>query len=76
MPIKIIVTGGTFDKEYNELSGELYFNKTHVLEMLKLGRSRLNLSIVTLMMRDSLHMTNSDVNSILEESPCIFFYTL
>ena len=67
MSIKIIVTGGTFDKEYNELTGELFFNKTHVPEMLKLGRSRLKLNIVTLMMRDSLHMTDSDVNIILEE---------
>jgi L-asparaginase len=67
MSIKIIVTGGTFDKEYNELTGELFFNNTHLPEMLKLGRSRIELKIVTLMMRDSLHITNSDVNVILEE---------
>jgi L-asparaginase len=67
MQIKIIVTGGTFDKEYNELTGELFFNKTHIHEMLKLGRSRLELKIITLMMRDSLHMTDLDLNSILEE---------
>lgn len=67
MPIKIIVTGGTFDKEYNELDGELYFNKTHISEMLKLGRSRIELKIVTLMMRDSLQINDSDINVILEE---------
>jgi len=67
MSIKIIVTGGTFDKEYNELNGELYFNKTHVSEMLKLGRSRIELKIVTLMMCDSLHMTGSDVKVIVDE---------
>ena len=67
MVIKIIVTGGTFDKEYNELTGELYFNKTHVSEMLKLGRSRIELKIVTLMMRDSLHMTEFDIKKILNE---------
>jgi len=67
MSIKIIVTGGTFDKEYNEHNGELYFNKTHVSEMLKLGRSRVELKIVTLMMRDSLHMTDADVKAILTE---------
>jgi L-asparaginase len=67
MPIKIIITGGTFDKEYNEHKGELYFNKTHVSEMLKLGRSRVELKIVKLMMRDSLHMTDSDINVILKE---------
>lgn len=67
MTIKIIVTGGTFDKEYNELNGELYFNKSHVSEMLQLGRSRLNLNIVPLMMRDSLNMTDADVQVILDE---------
>ena len=67
MSIKIIVTGGTFDKEYNELNGELYFNKTHVSEMLKLGRSRIELKIITLMMRDSLHMTDADVKIIMDE---------
>jgi len=67
MPIKIIVTGGTFDKEYNELNGKLYFNKTHVSEMLKLGRSRVEFKIVTLMLRDSLHITDSDVKTILDE---------
>jgi L-asparaginase len=64
MRIKIIITGGTFDKEYNELTGELYFNKTHVPEMLKLGRSRLELRIVELMMRDSLCLKDSDIKII------------
>ena len=67
MPIKIIITGGTFDKEYNELTGELFFNKTHVPEMLKLGRSRLDIKMVTSMMVDSLHMTDSDLKIIMEE---------
>jgi L-asparaginase len=67
MNIKIIVTGGTFDKEYNKRTGELFFNKTHIPEMLKLGRSRLELKIVTLMMCDSLKLTDSDVNIILKE---------
>jgi len=67
MSIKIIITGGTFDKEYNELTGELYFNKTHVSEMLKRGRSKIKLNVVTLMMRDSLLMTDSELNFILDE---------
>jgi L-asparaginase len=67
MTIKIIVTGGTFDKEYNELNGELFFNATHVPEMLKLGRSRLEINIVCLMMRDSLHITDEDNMMILKE---------
>jgi L-asparaginase len=60
MAIRIFVTGGTFDKEYNEITGELYFKDTHLQEMLRLGRSRLNVDIRTLMMIDSLDMTDSD----------------
>lgn len=67
MKIKILITGGTFDKEYNELAGELFFNKTHVPEMLKLGRSRLDIKIQDLLMIDSLQITDSDINLILEE---------
>ena len=59
-PIKVFVTGGTFDKEYNELNGNLFFKETHLHEMLDLGRSRLDLSITTLMMKDSLDFIESD----------------
>ena len=58
--IKVYITGGTFDKEYNELNGSLYFKETHLYEMLDLGRSRLDLSIETLMMKDSLDFVNVD----------------
>jgi L-asparaginase len=67
MAIKIIVTGGTFDKEYNPLDGQLYFNGTHVPEMLKLGRSRLPVHIKTVMMIDSLSMSETDRKKILAE---------
>ncbi|MCD6595499.1 asparaginase [bacterium] len=60
MKIEIFVTGGTFDKEYNELAGELYFQDTHLPEMLKLGPSRAQVEIGTLMMVDSIHMTDTD----------------
>jgi L-asparaginase len=66
MRIKIFVTGGTFDKEYNELNGELFFKETHLHEMLKLGRCRLEFDITTLMMIDSLDMSDSDRDIILE----------
>lgn len=58
--IRIIVTGGTFDKEYNDITGELYFKSSHVQNMLELGRSRLDLNIRTLMMIDSCDMTDED----------------
>lgn len=66
MSIKIFVTGGTFDKEYNELTGSLFFKDTHLQEMLNLGRSRLGLSVTTLMMMDSLDMTNKERELIAE----------
>jgi L-asparaginase len=58
--IQVFITGGTFDKEYNELNGSLYFKETHLHEMLDLGRSRLDLSIETLMMKDSLDFVEED----------------
>jgi L-asparaginase len=58
--IRIFITGGTFDKEYDEISGRLYFKDTHVAEMLKLGRCRLPVEIRTVMMIDSLDMTEED----------------
>lgn len=66
MAIKIIVTGGTFDKEYNELNGELFFKDTHLHEMLSKGRSKLELDITTLMMIDSLDMTDGDRKKIAD----------
>ena len=58
MKIKIVITGGTFDKEYDELTGKLFFNDTHMPEMLRLGRCVADLDITTLMMMDSLEMTD------------------
>jgi L-asparaginase len=60
MAIRILVTGGTFDKEYNERTGQLYFKDTHLPEMLRLGRSRVDVAIRTIMMIDSLDATDAD----------------
>lgn len=60
MSIRILVTGGTFDKEYNERTGQLYFKDTHLAEMLQRGRSRVAVSIRTVMMVDSLEMSEAD----------------
>ncbi|MGQ9665198.1 MAG: asparaginase domain-containing protein [bacterium] len=56
--IRIFVTGGTFDKEYNELTGELFFKETHIPQMLKMGRCRVPVDVRTLMMIDSRNMTD------------------
>jgi L-asparaginase len=66
MAIKIFVTGGTFDKEYNELTGKLFFKDTHINELLKMGRCKVDVSVRTLMMIDSLEMTDADRNIIVE----------
>ena len=69
MAIRILITGGTFDKEYNEITGELFFKDTHMLELLRLGRCKLDVEIRTLMMIDSLEMTEAD--RILIAENCI-----
>ena len=56
--IRILVCGGTFDKQYDEITGRLFFKDTHVREMLRLGRSRVSVDVETLMMVDSLDMTD------------------
>jgi L-asparaginase len=67
MAIRIFVTGGTFDKEYNELEGKLFFKDSHLQEMLTLGRCRLDVALRTLMMVDSLEMTDADRSLIVDQ---------
>ena len=66
-PIRVFVTGGTFDKEYDELTGRLFFRNTHLPEMLRLARCRAPLELQTLMMVDSLDMTDEDRRRIVSE---------
>jgi len=66
MTIRLFITGGTFDKTYDEISGRLLFGDTHAHEMLRLGRCRLEVSVRTLMMIDSLEMSDADRRLILE----------
>lgn len=63
--LRILVTGGTFDKEYHELEGRLYFRETHVPEMLRLGRCELLVAVERLMFIDSLEMDDSHRQHIL-----------
>ena len=57
--VLILVTGGTFDKQYDELTGRLFFRETHVPEMLRLGRCRVNVHVDTAMMIDSLDLDDA-----------------
>ncbi|MBW3534452.1 MAG: asparaginase [Gemmatimonadetes bacterium] len=65
-PIRIFVTGGTFDKEYDEIRGSLDFGDSHLPEMLRQGRCALDLEIRTLMMMDSLEMTAADRETVAD----------
>jgi L-asparaginase len=60
MAVRIFITGGTFDKEYNELTGQLFFKDTHINDLLALGRSKVEVAVHTLMMIDSLEMNDQD----------------
>ena len=66
MTIRIFVTGGTFDKEYNEIDGALFFKDTHISQLLALGRCKVPTKVTTLMMIDSLEMTDADRRTILD----------
>jgi L-asparaginase len=66
-PIRVLITGGTFDKEYDEIHGRLFFKESHLPEMLVLGRAKLSLEVRTLMMMDSLDMTDADRALIAEQ---------
>jgi L-asparaginase len=66
MRIRLFVTGGTFDKEYDEIAGQLYFKDTHIPEMLELARCKVHVDVRTLMMIDSLEMTDHDRQLVLE----------
>ena len=66
MSIRILVTGGTFDKEYNERTGQLFFKNTHIEEMLRLGRCRVEVTVETVLMIDSLEMTDADRARIVQ----------
>ncbi len=58
--IQIFVTGGTFDKDYDYISGTLFFKDTHIPKMMQRGRCTLDIDFKTLMMIDSLEMTEED----------------
>jgi L-asparaginase len=67
MAVRIFITGGTFDKEYNEITGQLFFKDTHMHDLLEMGRSHVPVEIRTLMMVDSLEMTAEDRDLIVHQ---------
>lgn len=67
MTIRMIVTGGTLDKEYDELTGELVLRRTHLPDMLRSARSRLDIRITKVMLADSARMTDNGRKAILRQ---------
>ena len=68
MRIRILVTGGTFDKEYDELTGRLFFKDTHLPEMLERGRCLLDVETETIMMIDSLELDDAGRQAIVDRA--------
>lgn len=64
--LRVLVTGGTFDKRYDEITGRLAFGDSHLPDMLRLGRCRVDLAIRTVMLVDSLEMTDADRDLIAQ----------
>lgn len=58
--LRLIVTGGTFDKQYDELNGTLAFGTTHVEDVLRRGRSEVSLNVEVLFLKDSLDLVDED----------------
>lgn len=69
MTIRLLITGGTIDKQYNELDGELIFTESCVEDMLARGRAKLDIAYETVMFKDSLDMDDNDRQEIL--SSCL-----
>ncbi len=69
--IRILITGGTFDKQYDEIKGRLLFKDSNLPEMLELGRCRLPVEVRTLMMVDSLEMSEADRDLIVEQCAAV-----
>jgi L-asparaginase len=63
--IRIIVTGGTFDKRYDEIEGTLTFKETHLPEILVQVRATLPIVVEKNQLIDSLHMTELDRQHVL-----------
>ena len=60
MPTHLIITGGTLDKKYDELSGDLVFDESHLPAMLERARFTGEVTTQKLLMKDSLDMTEED----------------
>ena len=65
--IRVLITGGTIDKEYNPVTGELTFAKSHLTNMLNQVRCRVKVVLEEVMLKDSLQMRSEDREEILKK---------
>jgi L-asparaginase len=62
--IRVLITGGTIDKEYNPLTGELTLSKSHLSNMLNQVRCKISFILEEVMLKDSLQMMSEDREEI------------
>src|SRR5262245_55693025 len=65
MNLRILITGGTFDKHYDAIRGELTFRESHLPNLLRQSRVTLPIAIEVCLLKDSLHMNDEDRNQVL-----------
>jgi L-asparaginase len=65
--IRILVTGGTIDKEYDPLTGELTLSKSHLSNMLNQVTCKVRFILEEVMLKDSLQMMREDRDEILKK---------
>jgi len=65
MTLRIIATGGTFDKHYNELKGVLGFAESHLPEVIERSRMTVPVVLDVVSLLDSLDMQDADRAKVL-----------
>jgi len=65
MSLRIIATGGTFDKHYNELNGTLGFAESHLPAVIARTRMTIPVALEILPLLDSLDMQDADRQRVL-----------
>ena len=66
MSLRIIATGGTFDKHYDEIAGQLGFSESHLPDVIARARITTDVSLETLRLLDSLEMQHGDRQRVLQ----------
>jgi L-asparaginase len=65
MTLRLIATGGTFDKHYNELTGVLGFSDSHLPDVIARTRMTIPVALDVLPLLDSLDMQDADRQRVL-----------